>query len=83
MNTTEFKSLTNAHPFRPFRVRFGSGQTVDVIHRDFVLLSPSNRTVFVYSNVGKDDEECVIIDVMLIESAEFLPTKQNGKKKSA
>lgn len=83
MNTTEFKSLMTANPFRPFRVRFGSGHVVDVLHRDFVLLSPSNRTAFVYSNVGKDDEECVIVDVMLIETAEFLPSKQNGKRKSA
>lgn len=82
MTGNELRSVVVADPFRPFRIRFGSGQSADVMNRDFILLSPGNRTAFVYENVGKPNETMKIVDVMLIESIEFLSVSRNGRRKT-
>lgn len=72
MQTSEFRKIVAASPFRPFRVRLGNGMTVDVRHRDFVLLSPSGQTAFIYTKVDPAGDEFEMVDVMLVEAVEFI-----------
>lgn len=81
MTGNEFKSAMETRPFRPLRISFGSGQTLDITLPEMVALSPSLRTAVVYTKVGGFDQGDMfkIIDVMLIETIEPL---SNGHSRS-
>jgi hypothetical protein len=81
MNTQELKSTIESQPFQPFRIHFGSGRSLDVPHREFVSISPSGRTAIVYTSVSEQGDAFQIVDVMLIESIEFLKPKGGASEK--
>ncbi len=84
MQSIEFRAAVTANPFRPFRVHLGSGQTLDVHHRDFVLVSPSGRTAFIYTKVKDGEDDMTMVDIMLIEAVELIRTNGTngaGKRK--
>jgi len=79
MHADEFKTALSRQPFKPFRIRLGSGSTIDITHPEWVLVSPSGRTAHIYESTSPDGDVGHIIDVMLIESIEILPNRRNGK----
>ena len=66
MNVDRLRQAVNAQPFRPFQLRFGSGQFVQVPHPELIAIAPSGRYAYVCSR-----EQDQHIDVMLIESIEY------------
>lgn len=79
MQADEFKSAIKRQPFKPFRIRPGSGSTIEVSHPEWVFLSPSGRTAHIYESTSPEGDVGHIVDVMLIESIEILPNRRNGK----
>lgn len=53
-------------PFVPFTIRTTSGTRVPVPHRDFALLTPSGRRIF----VTREDDFVEMINVLMIEAIE-------------
>lgn len=76
MHVQELKATLAAEPFRPFRLHFGSGKTVDVLNPGLVAVNNSGRTAFVFR---ADDSGWDIIDIMLIERIEF-PEKPRRRR---
>lgn len=64
-----FKKVLEAAPFRPFRIRYGSGREIPVRHPELVNLSPGGRTAIIW-RPDELDESFEILDVLLIETLE-------------
>ena len=68
MTKEAVKGHVEANPFRPFTLRLTDGRTCEVPARDFVSLSPSGRTLVVYT---LDGDGLRILDVALITEIEM------------
>lgn len=82
----ELRNALGASPFRPFRIHFGSGRTIDVRHPEFAVIGPTGRTAVIYDVPKTPSQEqgdsFQVIDVMLVEALEFIQDKSgNGAKK--
>ena len=64
MKILELRKLYDAEPFEPFAIHMADGRTILVKHREFMALSPSGRTAYVYQ--VNDDSD--VIDVALVTS---------------
>ena len=71
MTIKEFHNLYAAQPFRPFTIHLADGRSVLVNHREFVMPSPSGRTVIAY----QPDDSFDVIDLLLVTSLTV-----NGKR---
>lgn len=76
MKISELQKLYDAEPFRPFFIHMADGRKIPVKHREFMALSPSGRTAYVYQL--NDDSD--IIDVGLVTALELRKSLSNGKK---
>jgi hypothetical protein len=76
MKISELQKLYDAEPFRPFLIHMADGRKIPVKHREFMALSPSGRTAYVYQL--NDDSD--VIDVALVTSLELRKSLSNGKK---
>ena len=76
MKISELQKLYDAEPFRPFLIHMADGRKIPVKHREFMALSPSGRTAYVYQL--NDDSD--IIDVALVTALELRKSLTNGKK---
>lgn len=66
MTTEQFRATLNQSPFQPFTIRMANARSFDVVHRDFVALSPSGRTVIVFAS----DESYGVLDQPLMSELE-------------
>ena len=64
MKISEVRKLYDAEPFKPFSIHMADGRRILVKHREFMALSPSGRTAYVYQ--VNDDSD--VIDVALVTS---------------
>lgn len=64
MTQEMLKKAWKAEPFEPFRIRTADGREYNVPHPDFIMLSPSGRTVV----VADSDETFEMIDLLLVAS---------------
>ncbi len=78
MNSNEIRAAARSEPFRPFVMRTTGGREYTVHHPEWVMLSPSGRTLVV---AGSDDAFAVV-DVLMIESINFI-SNGRGRRKSA
>ena len=62
MTAEQLRNARDAVPFRPFSIRMADGRAFRVIHRDYISISPSGRTVVVYLN----DEAFNVLDLLLM-----------------
>jgi hypothetical protein len=76
MKISELQKLYDAEPFRPFLIHMADGRKIPVKHREFMALSPSGRTAYVYQM--NDDSD--VIDVALVTSLELRRSLTNGKR---
>ena len=67
MSIDQLRARIKARPFVPFTILSADGRSYIVPHEDFVSLSPSGRTVIVYT--GEDSH--VVLDGLLIAGLEF------------
>ena len=78
MTISEFKNILGAKPFRAFTINLADGRSIPVKHREFVLPSPSGRTVIVY----QPDDSFDIIDILLVTSLSVNGKKRPNRKQS-
>jgi len=77
MTIEEFKSAYDARPFRAFVIHLADGRKIPVLHREFLLPSPSGRTVLVY----QPDDSSNVIDLLLVTDLQFKNGKHSKPKK--
>lgn len=70
MTADQLRSVLDATPFQPFRVRMADGQTHFIPHRDYLSISPNGRVVMVF---GPTDS-FRFIDPLLVTELEIQPT---------
>jgi len=68
MTTDQFRAMLHQQPFRPFTIRMADGRAFEVAHRDFVAMSPTGRTVFVY----QDNENFSVLDLLLMSELQVV-----------
>ncbi len=78
MQAEQLREALDSDPFRPFRLRFGSGKVVKVANPGLVAISKSGRTAFAFH---PQDDGWDIIETMLVEAIEFPPISRNGHGK--
>ena len=69
MPIEQVRNMYQAVPFKPFVLHLADGRNVPVVHHDFIIASPSGRTVIVY----QPDESFNIIDLHLVTDLELKP----------
>lgn len=79
MTSEKVREALRAEPFRPFRLHLGGGRSLDVWHPEFVAIAPTGRTAAVYG----ENDALEIIDVLMVQSIEFLPHKARGRRRKA
>jgi hypothetical protein len=66
MTIEQLRNFYNAQPFQPFLMHLADGRNIPVRHREFLMPSPSGRTVIVY----QPDDSFNIIDLLLVTDLE-------------
>jgi hypothetical protein len=66
MTIEQLRNLYNAQPFQPFLMHLADGRNIPVRHREFLMPSPSGRTVIVY----QPDDCFNIFDLLLVTDLE-------------
>ena len=71
MTLEHIREVRDSIPFKPFTIHLADGRSHRVPHRDFLLLPPSGRIMFLH----QIDESFRIIDLLLVTevSVEVLP----------
>ena len=67
MTIEQFRELFHAQPFKPFVIHLADGREVPVLHREFIMATPSGRTVV----VCQPDDTLNIIDLILVTDLEI------------
>ena len=74
MTATSFRKLLRAQPFRPFNVKTADGDTFQVIHPDYAIVSPDGMEAIIYDK----DSHFRFVAMNLIVSLE--PQRDQMKK---
>lgn len=74
MTLEQFRDVMDKAPFQPFVVHMADGRSLPVVSREYIMSSPTGRTVAVY----KPDGVCSIIDLLLVNELEVQPA--NGAR---
>jgi hypothetical protein len=72
MTSEKLRELWKAEPFHKFTIHLADGRRIPVLHREFLLISPSGRTAHVY----QPDDSMNIVDLLLVTDLEVRP---NGR----
>jgi hypothetical protein len=78
MTTDRLRDVCQAQPFRPFTMHLADGRRIPVCHREFLLSSPSGRTVVVY----QPDDLLNIVDMLLVTDLEIKPNGGTSRQRS-
>ena len=62
MTTEQLRATLHQQPFRPFTIRMVDGRAFEIVHADFIALSPTGRTVIVFQR----DENYSVLDLLLM-----------------
>ncbi len=79
MTIGEVRRLYEAQPFQPFVMHMADGRSLPVVHREFLAMSPSGRTVVVY----QPDESFDIVDLLLVTDLKVGLPPRNGRKRGS
>jgi hypothetical protein len=77
MASDRIRQILNAQPFQRFNLHLADGRLIPVLHRDFVILSPSGRTMVVV----QPDDSMNIIDLLLVTDLEIRPNGRTHRRK--
>lgn len=78
MTVEQLKQLWKADPFRAFTIHLADGRDIAVNHHDFLMPSPSGRTIIVY----QADDSFNVIDLLLVTDLEVSNGKHRPRKKA-
>jgi hypothetical protein len=79
MTVEQLKQVWKADPFRAFKIHLADGRNIVVDHRDFLMPSPSGRTIIVY----QPDDSFNVIDLLLVTDLEVSNGKPRRSKRRA
>jgi hypothetical protein len=74
MTSEQLRNLWKAEPFHPFTIHLADGRNVAVRHSEFLIASPSGRSIIVY----QPDDSFNVIDLLLVTDLEVT---SNGRGK--
>ena len=77
MTVEQLRALCDARPFRPFTIHLADGREIPVNHREFIMPSPSGRSVLVYQS----GDMLNIIDLLLVTDLEISPDGGRSRKR--
>ena len=77
MTTQQLREVWKADPFRPFTIHLADGRSVTVNHRDFLMLSPSGRTIVVFD----PQDRMNILDLLLVTNLQIEPANGSRPRK--
>jgi len=69
MISERIRQLWKAEPFQKFTMHLADGRQIPVLHREFLMISPSGRT----ANVYQPDDSLNIVDLLLVTDLEVRP----------
>ena len=72
MTVERIRILYNARPFNPFVITTADGKVIAVTHPEWMLFSPSGRTI----TVEDRHENLITIDLLLVTTVEV---RKNGR----
>jgi hypothetical protein len=75
MTIEQVRKAYHDRPFRPFVLHLADGRGILVRSPEFMLISPSGRTVI----VSQLDDSYNVIDLLLVTDLEF----RNGRRRAA
>ena len=81
MTTDRIRDVCQARPFRPFVMHLADGRQIPVVHSEFLMPSPSGRTVVVH----QPDDSLNIVDMLLVADLEIKPnggTSRHSRKRT-
>ena len=55
MSSSSIRRLVDAAPFRPFEIHLADGRSIQVHHREFIMISPADIDFVVYQPDGGID----------------------------
>jgi hypothetical protein len=80
MTIGQLRTVYGAQPFRPFTIHLADGRSIPVLHREFIMVVPSGRTLV----VCQPDDTMNIIDLLLVTDLELNPAANGpGKRRKA
>ena len=79
MTVEQLRQVWKSDPFRGFIIHLADGRQIAVNHRDFLMPSPSGRTIIVY----QPDDSFNVIDLLLVTNLEVSNGKPRRSKKRA
>jgi hypothetical protein len=79
MTVEQLREIWKADPFRPFIIHLADGRNISVNHRDFLMSSPSGRTIIVY----QPDDSFNVIDLPVVTDLEVSNGKSRRSKKQS
>lgn len=74
MTLEVFLEAMTRTPFQPFVIHMADGRSLAVLSREFIMRSPTGRTVAVY----KPDGAVSVIDLLLVNELEI--QSENGSR---
>jgi hypothetical protein len=66
MTVQQLRAAQRAAPFKPFTIRMADGRSFRIPHPDFLAMSPTGRTAFIF----EADDETHIVDLLLMTELE-------------
>ena len=77
MTIEQLRQFRDSQPFRPFIMHLADGRDVPVNHREFIMSSPSGRTVSVY----QPDDTLNVVDLLLVTDLEIRPQRNGSRRR--
>ncbi len=77
MTIEQLRHFYQARPFQPFVVHLADGREIPIDHPEFIMSSPSGRTVSVY----QPDDTLNVIDLLLVTDLELRPARNGSGKR--
>ncbi len=76
----EIGEMMHAEPFKPFEIRTSDGDTILIIHPDFIARSPLGDTVIVYEKDSSHHRVVNLRQVVTIEPTRPRESKRPGRR---
>jgi hypothetical protein len=77
MTIEQVRSFYDAQPFQPFVIHLGDGRQHAIASREFMMTSPTGRTIGVYQADGTAN----IIDLLLVTDLELRPAGNGARRR--
>jgi hypothetical protein len=77
MTINKLRHFYQSRPFKPFIIHLADGQEIPIDHPEFIMSSPSGRTVSVY----RPDDTLNVIDLLRVTDRELKPSRNGSSRK--